>query len=64
MAPRLAEFLYWMATWIAVMVAILGAAAYVAGNGAQHWAGVISFLVAAGSIWLIGRCSLLILGRK
>lgn len=60
---RLAELLYWMATWIAVMVAILGVGALAAGGGKADWIGVIAFFVAAGSIWLIGRC-LLILGRK
>ncbi len=60
---RLAEFLYWMATWIAVMVTILGVGALAAGNGTQDWIGVAAFFVAAGSIWLIGRC-LLLLGRK
>ena len=64
MAPRLADFLYWMATWIAVMVAILGIAAWAAGGGRQDWIGVLAFFVAAGSIWLIGRCALFILGRK
>ena len=61
---HLAEFLYWMATWIAVMVAILGFGAWVAGGGTQDWIGVAAFFVAAGSIWLIGRCTLLILGRR
>ena len=60
---RLAEFLYWMATWIAGMVTILGVGALAAGNGTQDWIGVAAFFVAAGSIWLIGRC-LLLLGRK
>ena len=45
MASRLSEFLYWLAIWIALMVAILGVAAYVAGNGRQHWAGVIAFFI-------------------
>ncbi len=52
-----------MATWIAVMVAILGVGALAAGGGMQDWVGVAAFFVAAGSIWLIGRCMLLI-GRK
>lgn len=64
MAPRLAEFLYWMATWIAVMVAILGVGAVAAGGGRQDWIGVGAFFIAAGSIWLAGRAALFILSRK
>jgi hypothetical protein len=64
MGTRLAEFLYWLATWIAVMVAILGAGALAAGGGRSDWIGVAAFFVAAGSIWVIGRCALLIFGRR
>jgi hypothetical protein len=64
MAPRLADFLYWMATWIAVMVAILGVGALAAGGERQDWIGVAAFFVAAGSIWLLGRAALFLLGKK
>jgi len=59
MSVRLAEFLYWMACWIAVIVAILGVAAIAQGDQ-QSWVGVISFFVASGIIWLIGRAVLLV----
>jgi hypothetical protein len=64
MAPRLGEFLYWMATWIAVMVAILGVAALAQGGDRQSWISVASFLVTAGSIWLIGRAALFMSRKK
>jgi len=63
MAPRLGEILYWMATWIAVMVALLGFAALAQGGDRQAWISVASFLVTAGTIWLIGR-ALLMFSRK
>ena len=64
MAPRLAEFRDWMATWIAVMVAILGIGAWVAGGERQDWIGVVAFFIAAGSIWVVGRATLFVLGNK
>lgn len=60
MWPRLAELLYWMACWIAVMVSILGIAAMAAGGRAQDWVGVISFLAVSGAIWLFGRVLLMV----
>ena len=62
MAPRLGEILYWMATWIAAIVALLGIAALARGGDRQGWISVASFLVTAGTIWLIGR-TLLIFSR-
>ena len=52
--PRLGELLYWMACWIAVIVAILGLAAVVQ-RDQQSWVGVVAFFVASAIIWLIGR---------
>ena len=64
MAPRLGEILYWMATWIAVIVALLGIAALAQGGDRQGWISVASFLVTAGSIWLIGRVVLAFSRKK
>ena len=63
MGTKLAELLSWMATWIAVMVAMLGIGAIASGGQRQDWIGVAAFFVASGSIWLIGRL-LLIMGSK
>jgi hypothetical protein len=57
--PKLAELLYWMACWIAAIVAILGIAAIAQGDQ-QSWVGVISFFVASAVIWLIGRAVLFV----
>jgi hypothetical protein len=61
--PRLAELLYWMACWIAAIVAILGITAIVQGDR-QSRVGVISFFVASAVIWLIGRAVLLMSRNK
>ena len=55
--PKLGELLYWMACWIAAIVAILGITAIVQGDR-QSRVGVISFFVASGIIWLVGRAAL------
>ena len=52
--PKLGELLYWMACWIAAIVAILGVTALVQGDQ-QSRVGVISFFVSSAIIWLIGR---------
>ena len=56
--PKLGELLYWMACWIAAIVALLGIAAVAQGDR-QSWVGVIAFFVASTIIWLIGRVALL-----
>jgi len=53
-----------MATWIAVIVALLGIAALAQGGDRQGWISVASFLVTAGSIWLIGRVVLAFSRKK
>jgi len=58
--PRLGELLYWMACWIAAIVAILGVNAIVQGGDRQSLVGVIAFFVTSGIIWLIGRALLLL----
>jgi hypothetical protein len=60
MWPRLAELLYWMACWIAVMVSILGIAAMAAGGRRADWAGTIAFFSVSAAIWLFGRVLLLV----
>ena len=62
--PKLAELLYWMACWIAAIVAILGLNALVQGGDQQSVVGVIAFFVTAGVIWLIGRALLLMSRNK
>jgi hypothetical protein len=62
--PRLGELLYWMACWIAAIVAILGINALVQGGDTQSVVGVIAFFVTAGIIWLIGRAVLLMSRNK
>jgi hypothetical protein len=57
MLPNLGEVLYWAACWIAVVVALLGCAAWITDSDAS-WIGVTTFLVVAGAIWFIGRVSL------
>jgi hypothetical protein len=64
MSPRLGEFLYWMACWIAVMVSILGLGAMAAGGHTQDWIGVVSFLAVSGAIWLCGRVLLFASKKK
>ena len=54
---RLGELLYWMACWIAVIVAILGLAALVQ-RDQQSSVGVVAFFVSSAIIWLIGRAVL------
>ena len=49
-----------MACWIAVIVAILGVTALAQGGRRQDWVGVIAFFAMSGTIWLIGRCLLLV----
>lgn len=63
--PTLGELLYWGACWIAVIVALLGLAAWITGSG-ESWVGVIAFFAVAGTIWAIGRVSLFVskAGRK
>ena len=61
--PKLAELLYWMACWIAAIVALLGLAAIAQGDR-QSWVGVIAFFVASAIIWLIGRALLLMSRHK
>jgi hypothetical protein len=56
--PKLGELLYWMACWIAAIVALLGITAIVQGDR-QSRVGVISFFVVSAIIWLIGRALLL-----
>lgn len=63
MTLRLAEFLYWLAFWIAVMIVLLGLGAWIAG-GEERWAGVAAFFVVAAGVWCLGRVALLLLGRK
>ena len=58
--PRLGELLYWMACWIAAIVAILGVNALIQGGDTQSVVGVIAFFITAGIIWLIGRAVLLL----
>jgi hypothetical protein len=60
---RLGELLYWMACWIAAIVAILGLNALIQGGDTQSVVGVIAFFVTAGIIWLLGRVVLL-MSRK
>jgi hypothetical protein len=62
--PRLAELLYWMACWIAVIVAILGLNALIQGGDTQSVTGVIAFFITAGAIWLIGRAVLMMSRNK
>ena len=57
--PRLGELLYWMACWIAAIVAILGIMAVIQGDR-QSRIGVIAFFVASAIIWVIGRAALFI----
>ena len=64
MSPRLGELLYWMACWIAVMVAILGLTAFAMGGRREDWVGVIAFFVASGSIWIAGRILLFVSREK
>ena len=54
----------WTMRWIAVMVAILGVAALAQGGDRQSWISVASFLVTAGTIWLIGRAALFMSRKK
>ena len=61
--PKLGELLYWMACWIAVIVAILGIAA-ITQNDRQSWVGVTAFFVASAVIWLIGRAALFMSRNK
>lgn len=60
---KLGELLYWMACWIAAIVAILGITAIVQGDR-QSRVGVISFFVASAIIWLIGRAVLFMSREK
>jgi hypothetical protein len=55
MSPRLGEVLYWMACWIAVMVAILGVAAVAQGGRQEDWIGTAAFFAMSCALWLIGR---------
>lgn len=55
MSPRLGEFLYWMACWIAVTVAILGIAAVAQGGRRENWIGTLAFLAMSCGIWIVGR---------
>jgi hypothetical protein len=57
MLPNLGEVLYWAACWIAVIVALLGCAAWLTDSDAS-WVGVTTFIAVAVTIWLIGRLSL------
>lgn len=59
MSVRLAEFLYWMACWIAVTVALMALTAFVMGGG-QAWLSVGAYFATAGFVWLFGRAVLLI----
>jgi hypothetical protein len=61
--PKLGVLLYWMACWIAAIVAILGITAIVQGDR-QSRVGVISFFVASAIIWLIGRAALFMSRNK
>ncbi len=61
--PRLGELLYWMACWIAAIVAILGITAVVQGDR-QSRIGVIAFFIASAVIWLIGRAALFMSRNK
>jgi len=61
--PRLGELLYWMACWIAAIVAILGVTAVVQGDR-QSRIGVIAFFIASAVIWLIGRAALFMSRNK
>ncbi len=60
MTPRLGEFLYWMACWIAVTVAILGIAAVLQGGRREDWIGTFAFLAMSCAIWLAGRVILFV----
>ena len=64
MAPRLGEFLYWMAIWIAAIVALLGVWALAQGGGRQAWVGAMAFFAVSGSIWLIGRTAMMFSRKK
>ncbi|HXJ01336.1 MAG TPA: hypothetical protein VNH44_08925 [Micropepsaceae bacterium] len=57
MHPNLGEVLHWAAFWIAVVVALLGLAAWITGSDAS-WIGAGTFLAVAVAIWLLGRLSL------
>ena len=57
MLPTLGEVLYWAACWIAVIVALLGLAAWITDSDAS-WIGVTTFMAVAGAIWVIGRIAL------
>jgi len=59
MSVRLAEFLYWMACWIAVTVAMMALVA-VALGGEQAWLSVGAYFATAAIIWLFGRIVLLV----
>jgi len=61
--PRLGELLYWMACWIAAIVALLGIMAVVQGDR-QSRIGVIAFFTASAIIWLIGRAALFMSRNK
>lgn len=64
MSPRLGEMLYWMASWIAVTVAILGLAAVLQGGRREDWVGVVAFFSMSAAIWLIGRVLLFVSKEK
>lgn len=61
--PKLGELLYWMACWIAAIVALLGIAAVMQGDR-QSWVGVVAFFIASTIIWLIGRAALFMSRNK
>jgi hypothetical protein len=63
MAPQLGELLYWAACWIAVIVALLGLAAWLTGSR-ESWVGVTTFVVVAVAIWVIGRVTLWVSAAK
>jgi hypothetical protein len=57
MLPTLGEVLYWAAFWIAVIVALLGLAAWITDSDAS-WIGVTTFMSVAVAIWTLGRLTL------
>ena len=61
--PKLGELLYWMACWIAAIVAILGIMAVIQGDR-QSRIGVMAFFGASAIIWLIGRAALFMSRNK
>ena len=61
--PKLGELLYWMACWIAAIVAILGIMAVIQGDR-QSRIGVMAFFAASAIIWLIGRAALFMSRNK